>query len=62
MTTKTFTVTEAKKALSKLIQYAEAGDDVYITLPGKPVAKVVPLVAAKERLPGGFEGKIFLAA
>jgi prevent-host-death family protein len=58
VTTKTFTITEAKKDLSRLIRYAEQGDDVYITLDGKPVVKVVPLAAAKERNPGGFEGKI----
>lgn len=58
MKTRTFTVSEAKKGLSKLIRHAESGNDVYITLEGKPVVKVVPLVAAKERLPGRLEGRI----
>lgn len=58
MKTKTFTVAEAKKSLSKVIRHAECGDDVYITLAGKPVVKVVPLAAAKKRLPGRFEGEI----
>ena len=31
---------------------------MYITLAGKQVVKVVPLAAAKERLPGRFEGRI----
>ena len=54
MKAKTFTVAEAKKGLSKLIRYAERGDDVYIALDGKPVVKVEPLPAARERNPGGF--------
>jgi len=58
MMTKTYTVAEAKKDLSKLIRYAVRGDDVYITLAGKPVVRVVPLAATQERIPGGFEGKI----
>jgi len=58
MMTKTYTVAEAKKDLSKLIRYAERGDDVYITLAGKPVVRVVQLAATKERTPGGFKGKI----
>ncbi|HEY4961975.1 MAG TPA: type II toxin-antitoxin system prevent-host-death family antitoxin [Terriglobales bacterium] len=58
MKAKTFTVAEAKRDLSKLIRYAERGDDVYITLDGKPIVKFVPLAAAKERIPGGFDGKI----
>jgi prevent-host-death family protein len=58
MKTRTFTVSEAKKGLSKLIRHAESGDDVYITLAGKPVVKGVPLAAVKERLPGRFEGRI----
>ncbi len=58
MTTKTYTVAEAKKQLSKAIREAEQGNHVYITLAGKPVVQVVPLAAAKERIPGGFEGKI----
>lgn len=58
MTTKTYTVAEAKKDLSKLIRCAERGDDVDITLGGKPIVKVVPLAADKERKPGRFKGKI----
>ncbi len=58
MTSKTYTVAEAKAHLSKLIREAEQGNDVYITLAGKPVVKVEPLAAAKERVPGRFKGKI----
>jgi len=58
MKAKTFTVAEAKKGLSKLIRHAESGNGVYITLAGKPIVKVVPLAAIKERIPGRFRGKI----
>jgi len=58
MTTKTYTVTEAKKRLSKLIREAERGDEVYIVDEKKRRVKVVPLGADKKRKPGGFEGKI----
>ena len=53
-------VEEASKNLSKLIREAESGADVYITLQGKPVVKVVPIAAdLKQRVPGRFEGKIW---
>ena len=57
MPTRMYTVAEAKKDLSKLIREAQCGGDVYITLDGQPVVKIVPL-AAKQRNPGGFAGTI----
>ena len=38
---------EAKTQLSKLVEQAAAGNEVVIAKAGKPVAKLVPLVATK---------------
>lgn len=38
---------EAKNKLSELLDRAEGGEEVVITRRGKPVAKLVPIVAAK---------------
>jgi prevent-host-death family protein len=48
----TFTVHEAKTNLSKLIERAEAGEEVIIARGDKPVARLVPLVPPKIRQPG----------
>ena len=58
VTTRRYSVAEAKKSLSKLIREAEQGKDVYIIDEEKRTVKVVPLVVAKKRIPGGFDGKI----
>lgn len=56
------TVHEAKTHLSELIQKACDGQEVIIARGKKPVVKLVPVgEAARERTPGGFEGKIFWA-
>jgi prevent-host-death family protein len=47
-----FTVHDAKTNLSKLIERAEAGEEVIIARGDKPVVRLVPLVAAKPRQPG----------
>jgi len=53
------TVHEAKTNLSKLIQKACKGEEIIIARGKKPVVKLVPVGdAARERTPGGFEGKI----
>lgn len=57
---KLHTIHEAKTNLSKLIQKACDGEEVIIAKGKKPVAKIVPIAdAQKERLPGGFEGKVW---
>ena len=48
----TFTVHEAKTNLSKLIERAEAGEEVIIARGDKPVARLVPLAPPKIRQPG----------
>jgi len=47
-----FTVHDAKTNLSKLIERAEAGEEVIIARGDKPVVRLVPLVASKLRQPG----------
>lgn len=37
------TVTEAKHQLAELVERAEAGDDVVLTLPGHAAVRLVPL-------------------
>jgi prevent-host-death family protein len=53
------TVHEAKTNLSQLIQRACNGEEVIIARRKKPVVKLVPVAdTGRERIPGGFEGKI----
>lgn len=48
---------QAKTELSKLLESAEAGEDVVIARAGTPVARLVP-VRAGERRPGRLKGRI----
>jgi prevent-host-death family protein len=54
---------EAKTHFSKLVERAEAGEEVVIARNGKPVAKLVPFGEPKRqpRKLGGWEGKVWLA-
>ena len=53
------TVHEAKTNLSKLIEKACSGEEVIIARGKEPVVKLVALgTAARQRIPGGYEGKI----
>lgn len=47
---KTVALAEAKAQLSALVDEAQAGETVYITRHGKPVARLVPLEQAKKPL------------
>jgi prevent-host-death family protein len=54
---------EAKTQLSKLVERAEAGEDIVIARNGKPVARLVP-VAGRNSLAearGALRGRIHLA-
>ncbi len=52
---------EAKTQLSKLIEEAEAGQEIVIARAGKPAAKLVPYQAVKpERKPGSMKGKFIV--
>lgn len=47
---KTVNLADAKARLSALVEEAGAGETVYITKHGKPVARLVPLEQAKKTL------------
>ena len=56
---KYYTIREAKTNLSEIIRKACDGEEVIIARGHEPVLKLVPVgAAARERIPGGFEGKI----
>lgn len=49
-------VHEAKTHLSKLLERANAGEEIIVAKAGKPYARLVPLaVAAKPRKPGALK-------
>ncbi len=52
---------QAKTNLSKLISAVMDGDEVLITKAGKPVAKLLSVLAIK-RKPGALKGKINIAS
>lgn len=53
---------EAKTHLSRLVQRAEAGEEIIIGRSGKPVAKLVPYVARRQARAGGqLKGQIWVS-
>ena len=48
-------VHDAKADLSHLLDRVEAGEEVVIARAGKPVAKLVPIPAARPRVPGAWK-------
>lgn len=53
---------EAKTHFSKLVERAEAGEEIVIGRAGKPVAKLVPYAAPRpDREPGALRGRIWIA-
>lgn len=56
--TTTVNVHTAKTELSKLLARVEAGEEIVIARGKVPVARLVPMAAAKkERVPGRLKGK-----
>jgi prevent-host-death family protein len=55
-----YTIHAAKTNLSKLIARAEAGEEVVLARGKSPIARIVPIAAAKlpERKFGALKGKI----
>jgi prevent-host-death family protein len=53
---------EAKTTLSKLVERAEAGEDIVIARNGKPVARLVPVAGtnALASVQGALRGRIHL--
>jgi len=57
-----YTVHQAKTNLSRLLEQASAGKEVIIARKDQPVAKLVPIGAArKRRIPGRLTGQITCA-
>ncbi len=58
----TVNIHQAKTHFSKFIDAVMHGDEVIIAKAGKPVARLVSIVAVKpKRKPGGLKGKIKIA-
>ena len=56
-------VHQAKTQLSQLLHRVEAGEEVIIARNGKPVARLLPVVArSRPRRPGKWRGKIRIGA
>jgi prevent-host-death family protein len=49
---------EAKTHFSRLIERAQAGEEVIVARAGKDVARIVPIRAEVDRRPGAFKGRI----
>ena len=52
----------AKTQLSRLVEEAEAGEDVVLARAGKPVVRLVPVRPAKKRKLGAWRGKVRMSA
>jgi prevent-host-death family protein len=57
-----FDVQQAKKYLSNLIERASNGEEIVITMAGKPVARLLPILEEHValRVPGNDKGKIII--
>jgi len=53
---------DAKTHFSRLVERAEAGEEIIIGRAGRPVARIVPFrPAERPRAPGGWEGRVHIA-
>ena len=60
--TRTVNIDEAKSQLQDLLAQALAGEEIIITEAGKPLARLVPVVASgKKRMAGLNRGKICMS-
>ncbi len=59
----TVNIYEAKTNLSSLVERAANGEEIVIAKAGKPKVKLVPVEPRRKlrRVPGGDEGKIWIA-
>lgn len=53
---------EAKTTLSKLVEEAEAGEEILIARAGKPVVRLVPVQTRERRKLGQWAGKVRMSA
>ncbi len=58
--TEAVNIHEAKTHFSKLVERAEAGEEIVIARAGTPVARLGPLAPRARRQPGGAEGLILM--
>jgi prevent-host-death family protein len=56
-----FNIHEAKTHFSRLIERAAGGEEVIIGRAGKPVARLVPYREDTPRVPGGWEGRVWVS-
>jgi prevent-host-death family protein len=54
-------VYDAKTHLSRLLRRVRAGEDIVISDNGRPIARLVPVDAARGRQLGGDEDAVFVA-
>jgi prevent-host-death family protein len=59
--TKIVNMHEAKSNLSRLVEEAEAGEDIVLARAGKPVVRLVPVRATKRRQLGCWRGKVTMS-
>lgn len=62
-TAATVNVHQAKTHLSRLLKRVEAGEEIVLARAGKPVAKIVPFVPTRPKLPafGTLAGEVWIA-
>jgi prevent-host-death family protein len=53
---------EAKSNLSRLVEEAEAGEDIVLARAGKPVVRLVPVRTERRRRLGQWKGKVVMSA
>ena len=53
---------EAKTTLSRLVERAQAGEEIVIARNGKPVARLTAVAGGQGRRPlGGWEGRVWIS-
>lgn len=52
---------EAKSMLSKLVEEAEAGEEIILARAGEPAVRLVPVRAGRRRQLGRWRGKVQMA-
>jgi prevent-host-death family protein len=59
--TKIVNMHEAKTNLSRLVEEAEAGEEIILARAGKPVAKLVPVRRSRRRRLGHWKGRVVMS-
>ena len=54
-------VHEAKTHLSRLLDRVAKGEEVILAKAGKPIARLLPIIASTTRVLGQDEGRVFIA-